>query len=321
MEFCTSNTVSSNPPLPSPRLSFRLSFKMSSYSSAFKATSSEEDGWTRVGRGGSKFSGEAATAFGRAPPRVASRAEFSEDAASAFGRGPRPERSSYRPSSAFGEDASSAFGRRPARGDGRPRSEFDEAAASAFGGDGGRRRTGFDDDASRVFGGGKKPRGDDAPTYSRVSRYGGSAPPVKKQTFDEAFPVLGGGGAAPTPVTAAPETAERLPTLAEKLRKKVEEEAAENERRLKLAEDALTRRATEARERAIFATLGASRIATSHGRYTAGDYEDDAPANYEDDLECGAFGESTEQKPHGGAYVASKYDHDYEGYGEGEDDY
>ena len=292
-------------------------FKMSSYSSkpVTTASASEEDGWIRVGRGGSTFSGDAASAFSRTPRRVA------EDSTSAFGK-----RSSYRPnssSSAFDENAAAAFGRARSGG-GRPRTEFDDAASSAFGGGGGRRRDDFEENASRVFGS-KKSREDNS--FSRSSRYGVAAtaaarppPPLKKQTFDEAFPMLGEGAApAPAPVTA--ETTERAPTLAEKLRKKVAEEAAEDERRAKLAEAAVTRRAIEARERAVFATLGASRAATQV-RYSDECDDDAPPANYEDDLDCGAFGESVE--PRGGAYKASaysKYDHDYEGYGEGGDDY
>lgn len=280
---------------------------MSSYSSASSAP--DEDGWTRVG---SHFRGDAAAAFSRPPRRTAARAEFSEDASAAFGR-PTPSR---RPAaSGFGEDAASAFGRRPPRAEGegrRPsaRAEFDEAAASAFGGGGGgsRRAGGFGEDASNVFGGSKKPR--EGIPYT--SRYSSATAPVKKQTFDEAFPVLGGGGASTLPAPIPVE--ERAPTLAEKLRKKVAEEAAEDERRAKAAEEAAARRAADARERAIFARLGASRMASTQVRHS--DYEDDVPANYDNDLECGAFGESTEV----GAYIPSKYTHDYEGYGEGEDD-
>jgi len=271
----------------------------SSYTSYTSAAGADDAGWTRV-PSRSRFSGDAAAAFGskQRPVHSSSHHGFSEEASSAFGHRSatsavteRPARSSgYR--TTFSEEAASAFGAaaKPTLRPGR-RSEFDESAASAFGGGG--------------SGGAKR--------YESSYRSAAAPATAKKQTYDEAFPTLGSATAPPTaPVTATTET--RAPTLAEKLRKKAAEEAEAEERRKAAADVAAARYARDARERAMFASLSASRggyMGASH--YMDGYAEDESTHGYGDgdDLDYGAFGEAVE-KPLTRRGPTPVPDHDYE---------
>jgi membrane protein involved in colicin uptake len=135
--------------------------------------------------------------------------------------------------------------------------------------------------------------------------------PEKKQTYDEAFPTLGSAPTVAVP-TARAETETRAPTLAEKLRKKAAEEAEVEERRKAAADAAALRYAREAKERAMFASLSASRAYMGASHYMNGYGEDDTHGYGEgDDLDYGAFGEAVE-KPLTRRAPTPVTEHDYD---------
>lgn len=247
----------------------------SSFTSYTSAAGADDAGWTRV-PSRSRFSGDAAAAFGSKQRHVShSYQGFSEEASSAFGRRSAaastaerlPSRSSGF-STAFSEEAASAFGAaKPASRPGR-RNEFDESATSAFGGGSAKRYE-----------------------SSYRSAAAPAPAPAKKQTYDEAFPTLGS-----TPTATAPaETEIRAPTLAEKLRKRAAEEAEAEERHKAASDAAALRYAREAKERAMFASLSASRAYMGASHYMDA-YPSDDPHSYGgDDLDYGAFGEAVEK--------------------------
>lgn len=283
-----------------PFVQILSAFKMS-YTSYTSSAAADDDGWTRV-----------------------SRSRFSDDAAAAFGRKQRPAESSYSSRYGFNEEAASAFGRRSAPAAPTERSSrssgfaaaFNEEAASAFGSSKTasshpRRRGEFDESATYAFGCNSKigSRHYESSYRSTVA----TATPAKKQTYDEAFPTLGGSkipATAEEPVEPI-ETDTRIPTLAEKLRKKAAEEAEAEERRKATADAAAHRHAKEAKERAMFASLSASRAYMSASHYVNHVREDTRGYDGEDDLDYGAFGEAVD-RPIRRRVPTPVPDHEYE---------
>ncbi len=276
--------------------------------------------WTSVGKGGRaiSFPPEAAAAFSsksRRPIPSASgkppRAEFPTDAAAAFGRKGRITAAPVAPTSAFDADAAAAFGggRREERHVDRRETgahhTFDAAAAAAFGGK--ERRGKRDDEFPDVFGKKKSAfaaaaemgigdDGDAGYTMSAFARKRAEAaarpPEPKKQTFEEMFPALGGPAkAAAAPAPAAVTKAPGKPTLAEMMRKRVEEEDAESARKAALERDRMLAARAEESERARLRGLRGSRM-TNFISY-AGDADDE---EYDDigagagDLDYDAYG-------------------------------
>lgn len=260
--------------------------------------------WTAVGKGGRAvtFPPDAAAAFGGKTftrgPCVVPRSEFPAEAAAAFGRKPRGGWKGV-------PETETPYVSKNNNGPkGVP--EFDSAAAAAFGGKSARRggatttqdRTNFPDAFGKkksVFAtAGELGMGCDGADGYRLSAFSrkraeaaelAALPPEpKQQTFEEMFPSL--GGSAPHIKSKATPSSGK-PTLAEIMRKRVEEETMEEAIKAALERTRAERERIEATEAARLRNLRVARMGNyvSHASqfdteesevYTPGDLDYDA---------------------------------------------
>ena len=290
-------------------------------------SSTSDNAWTSVGKGGRpiSFPPAAAAAFGgskfrSAAPHAIGRAEFPADAAAAFGR---KGRAVPRHTEQF--DSVAAFGK--PRAATTSSNEYNDDAVSAFGS---KRHSGFDAAAAAAFGSKESPRrpqsgrgathdfpdafgkkksafasaaelglgdvSDDPFKLSAFARKRAAAvtatvekpPEPKKQTYEEMFPTLGGPSTkAPAPRPAAPHTASAKPTLAEIMRRRVAEEEVEEARKAALEKERADRARLDAAERARLRGLHGVRM-SNYISYTDEAEEEEMHAH--EDLDYDAYG-------------------------------